>query len=254
MASKKKIAMCISGYLRTFKECYPTIKKNIIDGNDIDIFIHTYDKWGNSSGWRHPIDLSEDIDMEFLESIPNIKLMAIQKWDNIKYQFEKFREFQPYITNINVIATIFYKVYMCNELRKQYEKENNIKYDLIIRMRGDQIFEKKINLEFPEDKILINAYPWGDEDFIHHYVGEDCGEPGGRNETEWMNDRFAVGTPENIDYLSELYLHFEELITNEKWIELEFLLHKHLANKDIQFEKRNLQFYVKHEPPRLTKP
>ena len=61
---KKKIAMCISGYLRTFKECYPSIEKNILDGNDIDIFIHTYDKIGNSSGWRSPIDLSENIDME----------------------------------------------------------------------------------------------------------------------------------------------------------------------------------------------
>lgn len=250
----KKIAMCISGYLRTFKDCYPTIKKNILDGNDIDIFIHTYDKIGNSSGWRHPIDLSEDIDMDFLESIPNVKAIAVQKWDNIKYQFEKFRKYQPRITNINVIATVFYKIYMCNELRKDYERENNIKYDLIIRMRGDQIFEKKINLNFPKDKILINAYPWGDEDYIHHYVGEDCGQPGGRNETEWINDRFAVGIPENIDYLSELYLHFEELIENEKWVELEFLLHKHLSKKDIQLEKRNLQFYVKHEPPRLQKP
>jgi len=252
--AKKKIAMCISGYLRTFEECYPTIFKNIIEDNDIDIFIHTYDKLGNSSGWRHPIDLSEDINMGFLENIPNVKVIAVQKWDDIRYQFEKFRKFQPNITNINVIACIFYKILKCNELRKEYEIENNIKYDLIIRMRGDQIFEKKINLDFPENKILINYYPWGDEDYIHHFVGDDCDLEGCRNEIEWINDRFAVGNSENIDYLCDLYNHFEELIVDEKYVELEHLLYKHIAKNNIELEKRNLNFYVKHKPPRLQKP
>lgn len=252
--TKKKIAMCISGYLRTFEECYPSILENIIQDHDVDIFIHTYDKIGNSSGWRHPIDLSQDINMDFLESIPYIKVMSVQKWDNIKYQFEKYRTKQPYVTNINVIATIFYKIYMCNELRKEYERENDINYDLIIRMRGDQFFEKKINFDFPENKILINSYPWGDEDYIHHFVGDNCGEPGGRNEIEWINDRFAVGNSENIDYLCDLYNHFEELIEDETYVELEHLLYKHLAKKDIELEKRFLSFYVKHKPPRLQKP
>jgi len=250
----KKIAMCISGYLRTFEECYPSILKNIIQDNDVDIFIHTYDKIGNSSGWRHPIDLSENINMEFLESIPNIKVIAVQKWDNIKYKFDKVREIIPNVTNINIIETIFYKIYMCNQLRKDYEKENNIKYDLIIRMRGDQVFEKKINLDFPENKILINAYPWGDEDYVHHFVGDDCGQPGSRNETEWLNDRFAVGNSENIDYLCDLYNNFEELIKESDFIELEHLLYRHLSKMNIEFEKRYLNFYVKHKPPRLQKP
>jgi hypothetical protein len=247
---KKKIAMCISGYLRTFKECYPSILKNIIQDHDVDIFIHTYDKLGNSSGWRHPIDLSEDIDMDFLESIPNIKVIVTEKWDDIKYKFEKFREFQPGVTNINVIATIFYKIYQANLLRKQYEKEHNIEYDLVIRMRGDQFFEKAINLDFPEEKILINAYPWGDEDYVHRFNG------GGneRDEERWINDRFAVGKPELIDYLSELYLKFGELITETEFVELEYLLHKYLQLNQIQYEKRNLYFYVKHKPPRLFKP
>ena len=250
----KKIAMCISGYLRTFEECYPSILENIIQDNDVDIFIHTYDKIGNSSGWRSPIDLSENINMEFLESIPNIKVLAIQKWDNIKYQFEKFRKYHPPVFNINVIATIFYKIYMCNQLRKEYEIENNIKYDLIIRMRGDQVFTKKINLNFPENKILINSYPWGDEDYLHHFVGDDCGQEGKRNETEWINDRFAVGNSENIDYLCDLYNNFAELIDQELYVELEHLLYKHLIKRNIEFEKRNLMFYVKHKPPRLPIP
>ena len=246
----KKIALCISGYLRTFEECYPSILKNIIQDNDVDIFIHTYDKNGNSSGWRYPIDLSENINMNFLESLPNLKILAIQKWDNIKYQFDRFRDMVPNVTNINVIATIFYKIYMCNELKKQYELENNFKYDLVIRTRGDQVFEKKINLDFSEDKILINAYPWGDEDYVHHFIEEDNKE----SEITCINDRFAAGSSEKIDVLCDLYNHFEELITNSENVQLEYLLNKYLIQNNIELEKRNLSFYVKHNPPRLTKP
>lgn len=253
----KKIAICISGYLRTFEECYPSILENVIQDNDVDIFIHTYDKLGNSSGWRHPIDLSDNINMDFLESIPYIKVMAIQKWHNIKYQFEKYREYCPNITNINVIATIFYKIQECNELRKEYEKQNGINYDLVIRMRGDQIFEKKIDYNFPLDKILINAYPWGDEDYVYHFNGEGSDDDEedyiGRNETEWINDRFAVGIPEKIDILSNLYSDFADLVDNRS-VELEYLLHKHLQRNNIEYEKRYLHFYVKHKPPRLEKP
>ena len=179
-----------------------------------------------------------------------ISLQKYKKWDDIRYQFEKFRYVVPNVTNINVIATIFYKIYLCNELKRKYELKNNFKYDLVIRTRGDQMFEKKINLDFPTDKILINAYPWGDEDFVQHHSEPDKLE----NEKKCISDRFAVGTSENIDILSSLYLHFEELITNSESVELEYLLLKYLKLNNIELERRNLSFYVNHKPPRLKKP
>ena len=245
-----KIALCLSGYLRTFKDCWPSIKENLIQDNDVDIFIHTYDKIGNSSGWRSPIDLSENIDVKFLESISNIKIVITEKWDDIKYKFQKFRKIQPTITNIDAIATILYKIYMCNELKKQYERENGFIYDLVIRTRCDQVFTKKINFNFPLDKILINAYPWGDEDFVNHFqVYDNNGILETYGESICISDRFAVGTSENINYLCDLYNHFEELIIDPIGVHLEHLLLKHLENK-IDLEKRKLNFYIKHNPPR----
>ena len=248
-----KIALCLSGYLRTFKECWPSIKENLIQNNGVDIFIHTYDKLGHSSGWRSPIDLSENIDMKFLESIPNVKIIVTEKWDDIKYKFEKFRKYQPNVTNINVIATIFYKIYMCNELKKQYEKEHNFIYDIVIRTRGDQVFTKKINWDFPLNKVLINAYPWGDEDYVCHYqLTNDKGNVILEHENECVNDRFTAGNSANIDFVSNLYNHFGELIDGSHTVELEYLSSKYF--QPLELEKRKLNFYVNHNPPRLIKP
>lgn len=252
--SKLKIALCLSGYLRTFKDCYPSILENVIQDNDCDLFIHTYDKLGHSQGWRDPmVDLSENIDMDFLYNIPYLKVLVTEKWNDIRYRFEKFKKIVPHVTNIHIIATVFYKIYRCNELKKQYEIENKFKYDLVIRTRGDQIFEKKIDLNFPRNKVLINSYPWGDEDYVHHFqLLDEKGIPILGHENETLNDRLAIGTSDKIDFICDLYNHFEELITNSQCVELEHLLYKYLKN--MEFEKRDLFFYVKRKIPRLIKP
>lgn len=267
---KKRIAICLSGYLRTFKECYPSLLENVIQDNDCDIFIHTYDKVGLSKGWKNPetgeilIEPIEDrpanvgyvefkhkfienIDIEFLESIPYVKTVVIEKLEDIKHIFlENFLyKGVSIFSNIDEIANILYKIYKCNELKKQYERENNFIYDLVIRIRGDQMFTKKINLDFDKNKILMNSYPWGDEDMVEKLPGgDDC----------CLSDRFAAGSSENIDYLSDLYLHIEEIFSNYEitYSPLEQLLKIYLENK-IEVDKKNLAFYVKHYPARIRK-
>jgi|UniRef100_A0A6C0IZ50 hypothetical protein len=39
-----------------------------------------------------------------------------------------------------------FKIKLCNELRKEYEQENNIKYDIVIKTRFDVYYESKLNL------------------------------------------------------------------------------------------------------------
>lgn len=268
-----KIALCLSGYLRTFKDCYSSILKNVILDNECDIFIHTYDKIGVSKGWRKPEtgelyteptingpyaegyrefrpSCIEETDIEFLETIPYIKTIVIERLEDIHHIFiENFTNKGVSIfSNINEIANVIYKIYKCNELKKQYENEHNFKYDLVIRTRGDQIFTKPISYNFNRNKILINSYPWGDEDFVNSKRGN--------GEELCLSDRFAVGTSENIDYLSNLYLYIEEYFLKNKitFSPIEQLLKIHLDKNKIEVEKRNLAFYVKHTMPRYKKP
>ena len=39
------------------------------------------------------------------------------------------------------------KMHECNEMMHQYEKENNIKYDIVVRARFDIALAQKINIE-----------------------------------------------------------------------------------------------------------
>jgi len=264
-----RIALCLSGYLRTFKKCWPSIQEKVIQNHDCDIFIHTYDKLGKSKGWIHsetkqiltepvenPVDLgfvefrpklTEKIDLNFLEKIPNIKTIVVENLNDIKQTFiDKYKNVSQF-SNIDEIANILYKIYKCNELKIDYEKEHNFKYDLVIRTRADQIFEKNINLDFPENKILINAYPWGDEDYVNHLIGD--------NENDVISDRFAAGSSKNIDILCDAFNNIENIFENNEinYSPLEYIFKIHLENNNIELEKRNLNFYVKHNPQRIKK-
>ena len=245
----KKIALCISGYLRTFNECYPSIKENVIQDYDCDIFIHTYDKYRDKPSY-HNLDEYDreknyDLDMDFLENISNLKVLYIEKWNDIKHTFYNLSK----TLNVNYAPSVFaspYKIYKCNELKKNYEKENNFIYDLVIRTRGDQIFTKRINFEnLKENQILINSCPFGDEDRVHN-----CNSNPDVAKVV-LNDRFAAGSSENIDYLSNLYNNIGVFTNNENYLPspIERLFYLYLEqNNKIILEKRNLKFYVKHSP------
>ena len=242
----KKIAICISGYLRTFENCYQSIKENLIQDYDCDIFIHTYDKirakpsYHNQDYYDRERDYS--LNLDFFEKIPNLKSLVIENFDDIKGNFLKFQN-RLGIDYMPAVYMAPYKIYKCNELKKKYERDNNFIYDVVIRTRGDQVFTKKINFNFPENKILINSYPFGDEDYIHN-----CTEKEESRTVGYLNDRFAAGSSENIDYLSDLYNHLETYLAEPLFSPIERLFYLHLEGKEL--EKRNLGFYVKHEPPK----
>ena len=46
-----KLALCLSGQPRDVDIIYPILKQTIIDGNDVDVFVHT---------WWDPDDLSHN--------------------------------------------------------------------------------------------------------------------------------------------------------------------------------------------------
>ncbi len=78
-----------------------------------------------------------------------------------------------------------YGLKMCDRLRQEYEKENDIRYEAVVRCRPDLLFESPL----PDLKTL-------DLNYLHvpdFHMFEGC------------NDRFAIGNPENMARYMQKY-------------------------------------------------
>jgi hypothetical protein len=192
-----KIALCFSGQPRFVKQTYQNYLDNLILPNNIeDIFVHC---WWDETKIHEPVITSwesvgahlnlyvEGDAINFIKEKYNPKLLVYEKDDFSKYinegEFGKKEITQPVI-----FQSMCNSIYKCNEFRKQYEQENNLKYDLIIRTRFDLNILEKVDLNNVDDKYLyIPAC-----NFKAHCV---------------INDQFAFGDSDTMDIYSNIFKH-----------------------------------------------
>lgn len=187
-----KVAVCLSGFPRLLDYSFPYLKKYILDPLNADIFYYGY----------------SDIEHGIFEH--NI----IEKYKPKKYFIREFTSeveeeiWQKYgtkqINNNLLIATTpinilsqYYNLFNCNNLKKEYEKENNIIYDCVIRARTDYYFFRKLEreeLELSENKIYIPT--------LWDFGGVSSG--------------FAYGRSLEMDKYSNLFNNIKEYNINEK--------------------------------------
>lgn len=142
-----KVALCFSGIIGgeggkdgTGKSLdlikpYESIKKNILDVNDVDIFMHSW-------------SLESESDL--------VKLYSPKK-----SQFEKQITFHKSNFRKQVTKSRFYGNMMSLNLKKQYEIENNFTYDWVIISRFDLIWFSKLMLEDYNNEYFYASH-WND--------------------------------------------------------------------------------------------
>jgi hypothetical protein len=213
MTNKKlKIAFCYSGFVRNFKNNFEA-NKNIINFLKPDIFLYTYNTFGykNNSLIPEP-KTNKTVDLSYFDEIKNIKKIKINNFD------------ENYIKNLEDPSTTYYMhnnhaypknilsqlngIYECNKLKKEYEIENNFKYDIVFRVRFDSIFLKINNLKLYEqissikrNEIFVSSgYGWGSYcDFCEKKIQH-------KNHLNDISDIFAFGNSTDMDYYSSLFL------------------------------------------------
>ena len=156
-----KIALCLSGQLRFLQEGYrEMILPFILDGNDIDVFVHTWNidddqdgkSYINGGGFPMGNPVNKGIMLEIFDLYKPVKCL-IQK--QVPFQNGKYPERTlPGIKSHNLFS-MFYSVYKSNQLKKEYEKENNFKYDIVVRSRFDIKLDKKIDFLIDTSKVYI---------------------------------------------------------------------------------------------------
>jgi hypothetical protein len=202
------IAICLSGGLK-----YPEIAlesiKNIFPNDQIKIFIHTW-KVKDKEKFIQSIHGSEnkEIDKQISDNFSileeyNYESLLIENYETKEKQFEEIlshlsflnpdEEQKPSIRNDVGPISMHYSVHKSNELKKQYEKENNMIFDVVFRMRFDNDFRgAKFDVTNIQKGIWV---PWMPTlDFV-----------GG------LSDIFALGTSHCMDIYSSLFLHLHKL-------------------------------------------
>lgn len=206
-----KVALCISGFLRTYHQTYNYLVKNIISVYNPDIFIETWSSDDRGSSFA--------INEHYLKNLFNPKEIRIEdpKTFVLPSHLKKIKYRDP-----PNLLSMFYKIKQCNELKSNFELKNNFKYDFVIRFRGDlQLFSSFDLNAFDKNKIHVPLY--GD------YNG--------------LNDQLAIGSSQSMDIYCNL---FDEIHEYTKKIELnpEKLLKFHLENKNIEIDRFYLDYGI----------
>lgn len=221
-----KTALCISGHLRTFLDNYNSVKVNILDKLNCDVFIHTWDTLGLS--YRHT-----DSNLHITET-KHVTDTINKLYKPKKIIIEKSRYFsitplmqQRLIDHRDVsgILSMWYKIEACNNLKKDYEIENNFKYDCVIRFRGDLFVEQPIPIDIHTN--------------LQHLFLPNYGNFGG------ACDQFAYGNSEIMDKYSELYSNLENHLTAGAPLHPERMMLFHLEKQNLPIAKVNFKYLIK---------
>jgi len=200
----KKFAICISGQVRNgYEECLTLILIFLIKKYNADVFC-----------------CFEDCDN-------NIK-QYINKTLNPK-KIKYVQDFKKDDNNLVSIGTLsmYNKIYLANQLKKDYENENNFIYDYVIRIRPDLIIKESLpNYIFTENKNII-YFPYISKIFSYY------GYP----------DFFAISNSKLMDIYADIFKYL--LDNTNKCNVSETLLYKYLNTNNVKCEIINypIQLY-----------
>ena len=141
-----RIALCYSGRPRSYQECHENHKQHFRLGqNDVDVFAHM---WFDEDlvGTQFRTDVGQGTWPD-----AGVKEWIDENWKPKKIKYEKPRYFADMFNDTwqtkwtathpkdNQIS-MFYGIEQAIKLKREYEEENNFKYDYVIRMRSDLLF------------------------------------------------------------------------------------------------------------------
>lgn len=168
-----KTAICFSGELRSIDKTYPILKDKLMNRfSDYDIFYHT---------WNDDPDLYK---LHYIEKDEHTKNILIENRLTLPEReiFHKNKRSEVFVQGM---LRQLYCLKMCNNLKKNYENENNFKYDIVVRARPDLLIVNNTSLE-------RTVETW---DYKNYVYTTDHDDHGG------YNDRFYFSNSENMDFL-----------------------------------------------------
>lgn len=241
MAGQPKIAVCVSGNLRTFEKTMSSFKHFILGSlaGNADYFIHTWDTLGGKSlGHDSPLWGTKTFTkMPDINRIFNPKKIVIDNHNepgfvaamNAVVAQAKLSEadkdgFKNH--SIRDYAAMCYTWKRSKELLEEYEKEQGIKYDIIVKLRPDLLFTKPFDIKRGKDVLCL-------PNVGRYYAGA-------------VNDQFAVGMASSVKTYLSIFDHIVEYV-NKRSTPLprpEYYLQQHLKQNGVRYSEEFIRYYI----------
>lgn len=210
-----KIALIIAGYLRGIRENIASIKKNIIQHNECDIYIHITTDDSDSKYSNNKISL------EFIQKELNPKILLTS--NNLNFTKDN---------TLNNLLNQNYKHYWLNEERKKINAIENITYDVIVKLRPDVHVLETLNFSvLVADKIYVPLDSKIDMKKL------------ARADDKYICDILAYGSPSVMNLYFDYYQHITRLVKLYGNVN-ETLLSHYLLLQNIPYELVNVKFMV----------
>lgn len=237
-----RLALCFSGDPRTYKTCYESLKNNLLDKFDCDVFISSYHTDAATDDdlvklyqpkkiifndkdtvLKHVSTYSENLDRVKVNRVPVLdkKCKNTDHTYNIEDFFFNYTEYETKFEHNRLTTNAlgqFYGIYDVSKLLADYMSNNSVVYDFILRLRLDGTFKKEFIIPngFGEGEILINEF--------QHY-----------SDSIKLHDHFFMCKPQTYFKIASLYTNLKTIIdiinTSRCWLptsgyqETLFLIH-----------------------------
>lgn len=224
----KTVAVCISGQYRSFDDCYKSIIETFVISNPnlmVKIFI-CFSKEND----RH-ISTPKEI----YNYCGKIKIEEDAKLPNLSYQIDKFKS-ANYVLNQDAGAISSYyqllQIKSSYDLMVEYEKEQEMTFDYVMRVRPDIVYEYDFEWNLNDDSItILTGCDWNG-----------------------YNDKFAFGPRELMSkYMNRFDFWVSERIENTS-THNETNLKLWLDINNIKVTRTNLRFnYIRYNDSSIKK-
>jgi uridine kinase len=218
-----KIALLISGYLRTFKSNIISLKNNILNENeDIDIYIHlTYNE--NETDKKYINNKNIDNMVSIINKELKPKCLLIE--NNFNFNNDN---------KINSLLNQWAKYYKLNSIKILNENIYNQNYDLVIKYRPDLNLCQKFN--FNNLNIDLN----------YIYIPFDSKIDKSKllnNNDKYICDIFSYGSSIKMNKYFSLYETINNYIYKYGYIS-ETILYHHLTDNNILYKLIDINYNI----------
>jgi hypothetical protein len=206
MSRPIRVAICISGHIRSWKQTKANFVSSLLSDKDaeIDVYLYTYYQLDTKEGEEK---VTEELLFELFSDIPVKKWVMVDDTPSLDEETENFlqRLCDRKYDSENVVRGSYngmLSIHRCNKLRREEE------YDLVMRTRFDVIYFRPINwskLALEDNQLIIG-------------FGSTLGAP---------NDMVGIGKPGVMDAYCDEFLRIRKIFAPEQegWDRLSFVMH-----------------------------